>query len=179
MSHMHMRHHSLFLFLLSSAIMNLTLFIFAFMKFHLIHFSQRSSSAQPFNLFFFWYVAICSNSVRSFLICSIWMIHHSPYYSIWLNSNWIFSISFPPKHSFMVTLYLSNHSNWDKSNWMFFRLVKFRKIMRSRKKNALYLLPRLVGTCTISYQEKREGNEKNRVKTNTFVSILVPYSQPH
>ncbi len=50
--------------------------------------------------------------------------------------------------------------------------------MRSRKKNALYLLPRLVGTCTISYQEKREGNKKNRVKTNTFVSILVPYSQP-
>jgi hypothetical protein len=49
--------------------------------------------------------------------------------------------------------------------------------MRSRKKNALYLLP-LVGTCTISYQEKREGNKKNRVKTNTFVSILVPYSQP-
>ena len=124
------------------------------------------------------YVAICSNSVRSFLICSIWMIHHSPYYSIWLNSNWIFSISFPPKHSFMVTLYLSNHSNWDKSNWMFFRLVKFRKIMRSRKKNALYLLPRLVGTCTISYQEKREGNGKNRVKTNILVSILVPYSQP-
>ncbi len=61
---------------------------------------------------------------------------------------------------------------------MFFRLVKFRKIMRSRKKKALYLLPRLVGTCTISYREKREGNEKNRVKTNTFVSILVPYSQP-
>ncbi len=50
--------------------------------------------------------------------------------------------------------------------------------MRSHKKNALYLLPRLVGTCTISYQEKREGNKKNRVKTNTFVSILVPYSQP-
>jgi hypothetical protein len=50
--------------------------------------------------------------------------------------------------------------------------------MRSRKKNALYLLPRLVGTCAISYQEKREGNKKNRVKTNTFVSILVPYSQP-
>ncbi len=50
--------------------------------------------------------------------------------------------------------------------------------MRSRKKNALYLLPRLVGTCTISYQEKREGSKKNRVKTNTFVSILVPYSQP-
>jgi len=50
--------------------------------------------------------------------------------------------------------------------------------MRSRKKNSLYLLPRLVGTCTISYQEKREGNEKNRVKTNILVSILVPYSQP-
>ena len=50
--------------------------------------------------------------------------------------------------------------------------------MRSRKKNSLYLLPRLVGTCTISYQEKREGNEKNRVKTNILVSIMVPYSQP-
>jgi hypothetical protein len=50
--------------------------------------------------------------------------------------------------------------------------------MRSRKKNALYLLPRLVGTGTISYQEKREGNKKNRVKTNTFVSILVPWSTP-
>jgi hypothetical protein len=51
--------------------------------------------------------------------------------------------------------------------------------MLSRKKKGVYLLPRLVGTCTISYQEKREGNKKNRVKTNTFVSILVPYSQPH
>ena len=92
--------------LVSSAIINLITFIFAIMKFHLIHFSQRSSSAQPFNLFFFWYVAICSNSIRSFLICSIWMFHHSPYYSIWINSNWIFSILFPSKHSLMVTLYL-------------------------------------------------------------------------
>ena len=38
--------------------------------------------------------------------------------------------------------------------------------------------PRLMGTCTISYQEKREGDEKNRVKSNTFVTILVPYSRP-
>jgi hypothetical protein len=46
-------------------------------------------------------------------------------------------------------------------------------------KNALSLLPRLRGTCRISYREKREADEKNRVKSNTFVSILVPYSRPH
>ncbi len=56
---------------------------------------------------------------------------------------------------------------------MFFRHGKF------CKKNALSLLLRLMGTCRISYQEKREADEKNRVKSNTFVSILVPYSQPH
>ena len=106
MSHMHMRHHSLFLFLLSSAIMNLTLFIFAIMKFYLIHFSQRSSSAQPFNLFKYLYIAICSNCISSFLICSIWMFHHSPYYCLWSNSNWRYWISLFSMHSLMVTLYL-------------------------------------------------------------------------
>jgi hypothetical protein len=35
-----------------------------------------------------------------------------------------------------------------------------------------------MGTCRISYREKREGDEKNRVKLNTFVSILRPYSRP-
>ncbi len=37
---------------------------------------------------------------------------------------------------------------------------------------------RLMGTCRISYRGKREGDEKNRVKSNTFVSILRPYSRP-
>jgi hypothetical protein len=35
-----------------------------------------------------------------------------------------------------------------------------------------------MGTCAISYREKREGDEKKRVNLNTFVAILVPYSQP-
>ena len=146
--------------LVSSAVINLITFIFAIMKFHLIHFSQRSSSAQPFNLFFFWYVAICSNSIRSFLLCSIWMFHHSPYYSIWLNSNWIFSISFPPKHSFMVTLYLSNHSNWVKSNWMFFRHVNFAKDALSQKKFAVLITQVSGNMYNIIPGKKRREREK-------------------
>ena len=55
---------------------------------------------------------------------------------------------------------------------MFFRLGKFCKKMRSS------YFPRLMGTCTIPYQEKREGDEKNILKLNTFVSILRPYSRP-
>ena len=119
--------------------------LFCWMDLASISFALSSESSpkwvpytfQCWILTMFTYVAICSNSGRSFLICSIWMIHHSPYYSIWLNSNWIFSISFPPKHSFMVTLYLSNHSNWVKSNWMFFRLVNFAKNALSQKKCAV------------------------------------------
>jgi hypothetical protein len=54
--------------------------------------------------------------------------------------------------------------------FMFFRHGKF------RKKNALTLPPRLMGTCRILYREKREADEKNRVKLNTFVFIMMPYS---
>ena len=55
---------------------------------------------------------------------------------------------------------------------MFFRLSKFRKKMRSP------YFPRLMETCTIPYRGKREGDEKNIVKSNTFISILRPYSRP-
>jgi hypothetical protein len=47
------------------------------------------------------------------------------------------------------------------------------------QKNALALLPRLMGTCRISYREKREVDKKNRVKSNTFVFRMMPYSRPH
>jgi hypothetical protein len=50
--------------------------------------------------------------------------------------------------------------------------------MRSCKKKRSPYFPRLMGTCTISYRDKREGDEKNKVKLNTFVAILVPYSRP-
>ncbi len=35
-----------------------------------------------------------------------------------------------------------------------------------------------MGTCRISYGKKEKRTRKNRVKLNTFVSILVPYSRP-
>ncbi len=66
---------------------------------------------------------------------------------------------------------LSNHSNWDKSNWMFFRLGKFRKKMRSPYCPGLWEL--------VEYHTgKREAHKKKKVKLNTFISIMMPYSRP-
>jgi hypothetical protein len=48
----------LFCFCSHHAVMNLTLFIFAIIKFHLCHLSQRSSSAVPFNLDNYRYVLL-------------------------------------------------------------------------------------------------------------------------
>ena len=49
------------------------------------------------------------------------------------------------------------------------------------RKSAPHLPPRLVGTCRLTYQEfikKKRNTCKKTFKLNTFVSILVPYSQP-
>ncbi len=60
---------------------------------------------------------------------------------------------------------------------MFFRLVNFAKKCALTKK-VLSLLSQVNGNLYNIIPRKREGDEKNRVKSNTFVSILVPYSRP-
>ena len=82
--------------------MNISVFLFAVIKFHLYHFSHWSSSAFSFNLNSYWYATNCSNCISSFSRCSIWMFPHCIYCCLCTNSNWIPWISLTFYASFVL-----------------------------------------------------------------------------